>query len=100
MVKKTVGLTLSEAGLDGNWNIRAVLTGATGIETEIVNSLEVFGGNGMITINNADAATAQIYNVTGQLINTVNLSNSTTVQVPAGIYIVRVGDAAQKVLVK
>lgn len=91
---------LSEAGLDANWNIRAVLTGATGIETEIVNSLEVFGGNGMITINNADAATAQIYNVTGQLINTVNLSNSTTVQVPAGIYIVRVGDAAQKVLVK
>ena len=91
---------MSAAGLDYNWNIRATLTDELGVETEIGLASYAFGGNGMITINNANAATAQIFNIAGQLVNTVNLSKSTTVQVPAGVYVVRVGNAVQKVLVK
>ncbi len=91
---------LSSFGLSFNWNIRATLSDETGIETEIGHSLNAFGGNGIITINYADAATAQIFNVAGQLVNSVNLSKSTTVEVPAGVYVVRVGNAVQKVLVK
>lgn len=91
---------MTDAGLDYNWNIRATLTDASGIETEIGQTSNIYGGNGMITINNVDAATAQIFNVTGQLVNSVNLSKSATVQVPAGVYVVRVGNAVQKVLVK
>lgn len=92
---------MSDAGLDYNWNIRATVTNTVGIETEIGQAMNVFGGNGIITINNADATSAQVYNVIGQLVNTADLSSShATIQVPAGIYIVRVGDTARKVFVR
>lgn len=63
--------------------------------------IRVVAGKGMITISSPEAAVAQIYNVTGQLVNTVSLSKTqTTVQLSAGVYLVRVGKAVQKVLVK
>ncbi len=62
--------------------------------------ISVIAGKGMITINSEEAVNAQIINVAGQLVNAVSLSKSTTVEVPAGVYVVRVGNAVQKVLVK
>jgi hypothetical protein len=52
---------------------------------------EVFGGNGYIYVN-GDYSDLTIYNVAGQKFNTLN--------VPAGLYIVRAGGETFKVMVK
>lgn len=67
--------------------------------------INVLSGNGMLVINASTevlrATPVQIYNVSGQLVNSFALTQSeTTVQLPAGAYIVRVGKAAQKAMVK
>lgn len=85
---------LSDYGLDGNWNVRATVSTSTGIESELQLASFAFGGNGTITIN---ADSAQIFNAAGQLVRT---SNASTIQIPAGVYFVRVGKNVAKVLVK
>lgn len=77
----------------------------SGTPTSITNlqqqGIRVIGGKGMLTISANDAAAAQIFNVTGQLVNTVSLSKTeTTIQLSAGVYLVRVGKNVAKVLVK
>ena len=74
--------------------------GGSSINELQAQGIRVIAGKGMITINSEDAVNAQIINVAGQLVNAVSLTKSANVQVPAGVYVVRVGNAVQKVLVK
>lgn len=69
----------------------------TGIADAIGDSFVVKGGDGKISIDSQNA-TAYIYNIAGQKIACVQ--GDASVKLNAGIYIVRIGNKIQKVIVK
>jgi hypothetical protein len=68
----------------------------TGVEGVAVANVSIVGGEGMITISGA--TNGVIYDITGRTVANVNGDN--TVNVPAGVYIVKVGTTTKKVAVK
>jgi hypothetical protein len=76
----------------------------TGLSTLAAEGIYVWGERGEISIEIPDSAserTAHIYNVSGMLIRTLPLQGTKEyVTVPAGIYIVRIGTAIEKVVVR
>ena len=48
----------------------------------------------------ADGAVAEVYNAAGQLVAAEAVNGERVIALPAGFYIVRVGDATAKVVVK
>ena len=83
---------------------------STGLETLTSQGIQVRGGKGEIRIDSplslgrgAKGEVAYVYNVSGMLVRTLLLplqGAGGQVSVPAGIYIVRIGNGAEKVLVR
>ena len=80
----------------------------TGLTSLTSQGIQVCGGKGVIEIQapkppkgGAVKFTAHIYNVSGMLVRTLPLQGTEgQVAVPAGIYIVRIGNAIEKVVVR
>ncbi len=80
----------------------------TGLTSLTSQGIQVCGGKGVIEIQapkppkgGAVEFTAHIYNVSGMLVRTLPLQGTEgQVTVPAGIYIVRIGNAIEKVVVR
>jgi hypothetical protein len=76
----------------------------TGLSTLATEDIHVWGERGVISIEIPGSAwgrTAHIYNVSGMLVRTLPLQGTKEyVTVPAGIYIVRIGTAIEKVVVR
>jgi hypothetical protein len=64
----------------------------SGVSGVNANSLKVYAANGAIYVN----APAQVYNMAGQLVG----KTESSIEVPAGIYIVKANGAVKKVAVK
>ncbi|HPO48515.1 MAG TPA: DUF6383 domain-containing protein, partial [Paludibacteraceae bacterium] len=83
--------------------VEIVRTG-TGLSTLAAEGIYVWGEKGVISIETSGSAsgrTAQIYNVSGILVRTLPLQGTEgQVAVPAGIYIVKIGNAIEKVVVR
>lgn len=72
----------------------------TGIDTQTTDIVKVFGSKGKLTIYTPTEQTASIYTPTGTLVTTKNIVNTTQIPLNPGIYIVRIGSATYKVIVK
>ena len=78
-----------------------VLRTETGISSTAVNPVCVYSTNGSIVIENAPVGEMIcVYNVSGVLVETQNIASlpQTTIAIPQGIYIVKVGSANFKVI--
>lgn len=65
------------------------------------HSAVVYGSKGSMVVEVEGVMNASIYNITGSLIKTVALNNGeNTISVPSGLYLVKVGNAAYKVVVR
>ena len=78
---------------------------STGISTSVTDSgIHLWSNNGTLYIStdNTDSASeAQIFNIDGQTVGTVAIyNNKTAINLPAGIYVVRIGNTTEKVIVR
>lgn len=72
-----------------------------GIEGSRENLAQVTGGKGVISFSDMEAeAVAEIYNLSGQSIAKASVFNNEMAGLATGLYIVKLGDTATKVLVK
>lgn len=107
-----VGDTVYEADADGNYVIKAIdsditinVTGivkntATGNEETTVDSIRVWSEGNTLYIHTASAKKAYIVTGTGMLQRQFNASGDMNMQLPAGFYIVRIGNVSQKVIIR
>jgi hypothetical protein len=77
---------------------------ASTVGIEEVGSAKIWASGGKLYIICRDAAryvsTVQIYNISGMLVKTINVpASEMTVDLPAGIYVVRFGDMVVKVFI-
>lgn len=74
----------------------------TGVESQTVDAGKVYASNGVIYISNAQEAPVAIYNIQGGGVAQFEAGNNLVTYRPAtaGLYIVRCGNKATKVLVK
>ena len=79
-------------------NTVAVTTGIAGVTTD--GGVTVKGGDGCITITGADGQTVTVYSAGGAKMAGRTAQATETIDVPAGLYIVKAGGKTQKVLVK
>ena len=78
---------------------------STGISTSLTdNGIHLWSNNGTLYIstnNTVSASEAQIFNIDGQTVGTVAIDNNkTAINLPAGIYVVRIGNTTEKVIVR
>ena len=76
----------------------AVSTGLAGVTTD--GGVTVKGGDGCITITGADGQAVTVYSAGGASMASRTAQATETIDVPAGLYIVKAGGKTQKVLVK
>ena len=82
-------------------HIVATFTGeGTGIETAEADAANVYAVAGGIKVATAEAATVSIYSIAGVLVSEQTVSETTTIAMEKGIYIVKVADKVAKVVVK
>lgn len=76
--------------------------GTTGVAQPATDALQwnAIGGNGTITLSGINGNQVAIYAINGRLAYSATVANSATVGVPAGIYVVKVGAKAVKVIVR
>ena len=72
----------------------------SGIDEITSGSAKVIGGNGTISIINANGSEVNIFSASGQAISKVANAGNETISVPAGIYIAKVGNKTYKITVK
>ena len=72
----------------------------SGIDEITSGQAKVIGGNGTISIINANGSEVNIFSASGQAISKVANAGNETVSVPAGIYIAKVGNKTYKITVK
>lgn len=72
----------------------------TGIESLTTGKVYIAGGKGCITITGAEGKNVKVYTVSGMTIADEVAQKTETVNVPAGIYIVKAGNTTTKVSVK
>lgn len=70
----------------------------SGIESSSDSCMKIYGDNTGIICSNPDGAEIFIYTIDGRLLSRVN-DNSSRINVPEGIYVVKVGDKVMKVKV-
>ncbi|MDR1780726.1 MAG: leucine-rich repeat protein [Tannerella sp.] len=71
------------------------------IETVAASTQEIWSSGGSIHITVAAATTLSVYTVSGSLVRQQALgAGETSISLPQGVYIVKVGDTAQKVIVR
>jgi len=111
---KTTAVEVSELSIETHTNgfkrttakYISISPAGTGLKSLTSQGIKVWGGKGTITIDPQTVGgnmnqTAQIYNVSGALVRSIALSGERTsiLSVNAGIYIVKIGNAAEKVVV-
>ena len=73
----------------------------SGVDDAVAAATTVVATANGIVINAAEACTVVVYNAAGQAVETVNVAaGESTVNVPAGFYIVKAANTVCKVLVK
>lgn len=72
----------------------------TGIESLTTGKVYIAGGKGCITITGAEGKNVKVYTISGMTIADETAQKTETVNVPAGIYIVKAGNTTTKVSVK
>ena len=82
--KETMKLTLQEE--------------LSGVE-EIAEAATITVQAGAVVVN-AENAMAQVYTVSGQLVNACQVNGEAVIELPAGFYIVKVADTVKKVIVR
>jgi hypothetical protein len=75
-------------------------TAIKGVNATPVKNLKVYSSEGKLTINTFAPATVQIYNVTGMRVAQLNVQTTASIALPQGIYIVKSGSEAVKVINK
>ncbi|MBO5721446.1 MAG: T9SS type A sorting domain-containing protein, partial [Bacteroidales bacterium] len=60
----------------------------------------VFAVAGGIMVETVEAANVEVYTIAGVLVNAQTVSGSATIEMPQGVYIVKVADKVEKVIVK
>ncbi|MDR1779831.1 MAG: glycoside hydrolase family 55 protein [Tannerella sp.] len=85
-----------------NKNLSIKFTGVETVEaSEAVAATTAYGATGVLYATAAAPTTLKIYTITGSLAKTATVSGTTTISLPAGIYIAAFGDGAiKKVVVK
>lgn len=78
---------------------------SSGLQSLSSHGIKVWGGKGVIHITSAEfdeAKTIHVYNVSGALVRTLpfGYDDMLVSNIPAGIYMVKIGDAAEKVIVR
>ena len=87
--------------VEGPLYIVATFTGeGTGVETAEADAANVYAVAGGIKVATAEAATVSIYSIAGVLVSEQTVSETTTIAMEKGIYIVKVSDKVAKVAVK
>lgn len=88
--------TFTVTSLASQWNFDkftiAYVKAYTGVNNVNADNVKVYAANGAIYVS----APAKVYNLTGQFIG----NTSSSIEVPAGVYVVKVGSKAKKVFVK
>lgn len=98
--EKTSSVTFSMDGsseiLEMHISYKAVPAGVEGVEA--ADAAIRTNADGVVVT--ADGAVAEVYNAAGQLVAAEAVDGERVIALPAGFYIVRVGDATAKVVVK
>ncbi len=98
--EKTSSVTFSMDGsseiLEMHISYKAVPAGVEGVEA--ADAAVRTNADGVVVT--ADGAVAEVYNAAGQLVAAEAVDGERVIALPAGFYIVRVGDATAKVVVK
>ena len=98
--EKTSSVTFSMDGsseiLEMHISYKAVPAGVEGVEA--ADAAIRTNADGVVV--SADGAVAEVYNAAGQLVAAEAVDGERVIALPAGFYIVRVGDATAKVVVK
>ena len=82
-------------------HIVAVYSGVSdGVETAEVESAKAYAVAGGIKVVTAEAANVAIYSIAGVLVSEQTVSETTTIAMEKGVYIVKVADKVAKVIVK
>lgn len=71
-----------------------------GVENVSVSGAAIYGANGAINVNSTEDAAVVIYNVNGQTVynGAVKANATVSVELPAGLYLVKAGKEAKKVV--
>lgn len=82
--------------------ITVIFTGkhkAGSVDSVVANNTVVYGANGAINVAGFNGV-ANVYSISGQLVKSAKVANNASIEMPVGIYFVRTGAAATKVIVK
>ena len=87
--------------VESKLHIVATFTGeGTGIEDAEADAASVYAVAGGIKVVTAEAANVSIYSIAGVLVSEQTVSETTTIAMEQGVYIVKVADKVEKVVVK
>ena len=80
---------------------KLVNTTLTGVENTLVQQLTVYSAEGAVNVTGAPAGTlVQVYNLQGQLVKAVKAEGGVHINLPQGVYLVKVGNHTGKVFNK
>ena len=71
-----------------------------GVESAEAAAINVYAVAGGIVVETAKPANVEVYTIAGVLVNAQIVSGSATIEMPQGVYIVKVADKVEKVIVK
>jgi len=74
--------------------------GATSNATIDEQQVKVYAADGSVYVESAEPVSLQVYSITGQMVAKRGKSTFTTIQLPTGIYMVRVENKTYKVIVR
>lgn len=82
-------------------NIKFITSGTTAVNSPKSVAIQVLSLKNAVAVKGAQGQTVQVYNLGGALVyKSAAASSSETVALPLGLYVVKVGDKAVKVIVK
>ena len=93
-----VVITVYDRGASAPSN--AVTLAATGINDALAAGISISAGKGTITVAGAEGQTLSVAAVDGKVVYTATAAARTTVNVAAGVYVVKAGNKIVKVAVK
>ena len=85
--------------VSGDVNIEVVISDYTGIEDASADAVSVYAADGSIFVNGFEG-TAQVVNISGQVVKEFAVSGNAKVTMPQGIYFVVTGNKVAKVVIK
>ena len=71
---------------------------ATAVAESAAQAVNIYANHNIIVVENADAE-IRVYNITGNLVATVNDTNAEIIINKTGVYVVKVGNTAKRVMI-